>query len=156
MIWRLWIFQKTHFGILSWAGGYGSSCGEKAPAPETISNLWACILGVPSLSIPLCSLSINGIKQCRIASVVSSVALRKCRQIPSVLSSFYLIRIFDTLPCFLETLWMQTVASARTAAVFHGALTFLLSTKSDWGVGQAFLNLEFNSITKYLLLTSSL
>lgn len=50
MIWRLWIFQKTQFGILSEAGGYGSSCGEKSPAPETISNLWARILGVPSLA----------------------------------------------------------------------------------------------------------
>lgn len=52
----------------------------------------------------LSSLSMNGTKQCRIASVVSLEALRKCRQIPSVLSSFYLIRISDTLPCCLQTL----------------------------------------------------
>lgn len=66
----------------------------------------------------LSSLSMNGTKQCRIASVVSLEALRKCRQIPSVLSSFYLIRISDTLPCCLQTLWMQTVASARSTDVF--------------------------------------
>lgn len=52
----------------------------------------------------LSSLSVNGTKQCRIASVVSLEAMRKCRQIPSVLSSFYLIRISDTLPCCLQTL----------------------------------------------------
>lgn len=104
----------------------------------------------------LFSLSIDGTKQCRIASAFSAEALRKCRQIPSVLPSFLPHTHLWHFAMLSRDAENANRRECQDYRCFRGALTFLLPTQSDWGVGQAFLDLRFNSITKYLLLGSSL
>lgn len=132
---RLWVLVRRE-----------STCA-RADFQSAVSHPWSA----------LTSLSINGTNQCRNMSVVGSDALRKCRQIPSVLLSLYLRRISDTLLCRLCYAVNANCYKCQDYRCLCGALTFLLPTQSDWGdLGQTFLNLQFNSITKYLLLSSSL